>query len=247
MLTRHLLVVRSPCATTVQCPREFPEVAAAAGGFARTTRSTPVGMPGSRSATSARSRRLVRLRTTAPPTALDTTKPTRGGRPARASVTVAWTTSSLDAGSATPGGAHRRREVRPLAQSVRRRQHRRPQAESSERPLRRRAARMVRPARVRMRRRKPWVLARRRLFGWKVRLLTMFSHLRWWAEGPGGRGAGGVRRPSETHDLRGEAATSRARVTGMRKRPNHRPVNGTRERPRGSNQRMRYPGLGKTP
>ena len=85
------------------------------------------------------------------------------------------------AGSATPGGAHRRREVRPLAQSVRRRQHRRPQAESSERPLRRRAARMLRPARVRIRRRKPWVLARRRLFGWKVRLLTMFSHLQWWA------------------------------------------------------------------
>jgi hypothetical protein len=46
------------------------------------------------------------------------------------------------------------------------------QAESSERPLRRRAARMARPARVRMRSRKPWVFARRRLFGWKVRLLT---------------------------------------------------------------------------
>jgi hypothetical protein len=51
----------------------------------------------------------------------------------------------------------------------------------------------------------------------------------------------------KTHDLRGEAAPSRTRVTGMRKQPNHRPVNGTRERPRGSNQRMRYPGLGKTP
>ena len=34
---------------------------------------------------------------------------------------------------------------------------------------------MARPARVRMRRRKPCVLARRRLFGWKVRLLTRFS------------------------------------------------------------------------
>jgi hypothetical protein len=31
---------------------------------------------------------------------------------------------------------------------------------------------MARPARVRMRRRKPWVFARRRLFGWNVRLLT---------------------------------------------------------------------------
>lgn len=34
------------------------------------------------------------------------------------------------------------------------------------RPLRRRAARMARPARVRIRSRKPWVFARRRLFGW---------------------------------------------------------------------------------
>jgi len=50
-----------------------------------------------------------------------------------------------------------------------------PQAESSERPLRRRADKMARPARVRIRRRKPWVLARRRLLGWKVRLLTMIS------------------------------------------------------------------------
>ena len=49
------------------------------------------------------------------------------------------------------------------------------QAESSTRPLRRRAARMARPARVRMRSRKPCVLARRRLFGWKVRLLTCTS------------------------------------------------------------------------
>jgi hypothetical protein len=44
------------------------------------------------------------------------------------------------------------------------------QAESFSRPLRRRAERMVRPARVRIRRRNPCVRARRRLFGWKVRL-----------------------------------------------------------------------------
>src|SRR5450432_134315 len=31
---------------------------------------------------------------------------------------------------------------------------------------------MARPARVRIRNRNPWVLARRRLFGWNVRLLT---------------------------------------------------------------------------
>jgi hypothetical protein len=34
---------------------------------------------------------------------------------------------------------------------------------------------MARPARVRMRSRKPWVFARRRVFGWKVRLLTRYS------------------------------------------------------------------------
>ena len=45
-----------------------------------------------------------------------------------------------------------------------------PQADSSARPLRRRADRMARPARVRIRSRNPWVLLRRRLLGWKVRL-----------------------------------------------------------------------------
>jgi len=48
-------------------------------------------------------------------------------------------------------------------------------AESSVRPLRRRAPRMARPARVRMRRRKPCTLARRRLFGWKVLLLIVIA------------------------------------------------------------------------
>jgi hypothetical protein len=46
------------------------------------------------------------------------------------------------------------------------------QAESFVRPLRRRAATMARPARVRIRRRKPCVRLRRRLLGWNVRLLT---------------------------------------------------------------------------
>ena len=49
------------------------------------------------------------------------------------------------------------------------------QTASRLRPLLRRAERIARPARVRMRRRKPCVLARRRLFGWYVRLLTRFS------------------------------------------------------------------------
>ena len=65
---------------------------------------------------------------------------------------------------------HARETVRPdeLTANV--------QAESSERPLRRRADKMARPARVCMRSRKPCVLARRRLFGWKVRLLTVRLH-----------------------------------------------------------------------
>ena len=46
------------------------------------------------------------------------------------------------------------------------------QALSRSRPLRLRAARTARPARVRIRSRKPCVFARRRLFGWNVRLLT---------------------------------------------------------------------------
>jgi len=49
---------------------------------------------------------------------------------------------------------------------------RKDQALSRSRPLRRRAASTARPARVRMRSRNPCVFARRRLFGWNVRLLT---------------------------------------------------------------------------
>ena len=53
------------------------------------------------------------------------------------------------------------------------------QAESARRPLRRRPDTIARPARVRIRRRKPCTRARRRLFGWKVRLplATTFSSL----------------------------------------------------------------------
>jgi hypothetical protein len=35
---------------------------------------------------------------------------------------------------------------------------------------------IARPARVRIRSRKPWVFDRRRLFGWNVRLLTRYSY-----------------------------------------------------------------------
>lgn len=76
--------------------------------------------------------------------------------------------------------AQRRTEVHRSGDPVRPGEHARTAsagyyAESSVRPLRRRAARMARPARVRMRRRKPCTLARRRLFGWKVLLLIAVS------------------------------------------------------------------------
>src|SRR5699024_8915770 len=49
------------------------------------------------------------------------------------------------------------------------------QAVRARRPLRRRPARIARPARVLMRWRKPCVLARLRVLGWKVCLLTSCS------------------------------------------------------------------------
>src|SRR6185437_1165103 len=76
---------------------------------------------------------------------------------------------------------YRGREVRTAPHPRGRGHHRSPpsprrrdaaQTLTRARPLRRRAARMARPARLRMRSLNPCVLARRRLFGWNVRLLT---------------------------------------------------------------------------
>lgn len=61
------------------------------------------------------------------------------------------------------------------------------QADRRSRPLPRRAARTARPARVLMRVRKPWVLARRRLLGWKVRFMAESSG-KARASGPRGHG-----------------------------------------------------------
>jgi hypothetical protein len=69
----------------------------------------------------------------------------------------------------TGARTHGQRELLAAAHPVRGRQD---QALSRARLLCLRAARTARPARVRMRSRKPCVLARRRLFGWNVRLLT---------------------------------------------------------------------------
>jgi hypothetical protein len=76
------------------------EDAAAAGGKARTTTRLPPGRWSSLAVITWRSRRSTRFRTTAGPTARDTTKPTRGG-PARSPSSPAgersrWTASSPD-------------------------------------------------------------------------------------------------------------------------------------------------------
>ena len=75
-----------------------------------------------------------------------------------------------DRGPAGPGsGADGQLELGAVPHPGLRRQD---QALSRSRPLCLRAARTARPARVRIRSRKPCVFARRRLFGWNVRLLT---------------------------------------------------------------------------
>jgi len=78
--------------------------------------------------------------------------------------------------SATPA-PYRLPEVSGGGQAMADGQHpvARPQTARLLRPLRRRADRIARPARVRIRRRKPCTLWRRRLFGWYVRLLTSSS------------------------------------------------------------------------
>jgi hypothetical protein len=75
-----------------------------------------------------------------------------------------------DSGPAGTGpGAHGQPELGAVTHPGLGRQD---QALSRSRPLCLRAARTARPARVRIRSRKPCVFARRRLFGWNVRLLT---------------------------------------------------------------------------
>ena len=75
-----------------------------------------------------------------------------------------------DTGPACTGpGAHGQPELGAVTHPGLGRQD---QALSRSRPLCLRAARTARPARVRIRSRKPCVFARRRLFGWNVRLLT---------------------------------------------------------------------------
>ena len=150
--------------------------APAAGGKARTTTRHPAGSRFTCDRIRWRSWRLTRLRTTADPTARLTTKPTSGSLRRVASGSTCTTRCVRPA-------VEPRRTVVEKSSLVRMRWtavSKTAQAESFERPLRRRLAKMARPARVRMRRRKPCLRARRRLFGWYVRLLTGASSRRWW-------------------------------------------------------------------
>jgi hypothetical protein len=169
---------------------------------------------------SSRSRRFTRLRTTAEPTARLTTKPTFGA----ASLGTGPTGKSSAPETTEPPTRRPERSVRrnssellirvclgsttPPAQPwlpARLARWGLGQTASCSRPLRRRAASTARPARVRMRMRKPWTFARRRLFGWNVRLLTGTPETRC-----GVRGGHAVRRAVRTWPARSQAAPTDA-------------------------------------
>lgn len=156
-------------------PPRVALVAPADAGSARTTTNAPNGNDANRARIRCRSRRCTRCRTTEPPTVRPTTKPTRGGDPpASTSLSRARCTTTEPQPTRRPRrtavAKSSRRVSRVAAGNNVTAPRRMRQADSSERPLRRRAAMIARPARVRMRNRNPWVLARRRLFGWNVRL-----------------------------------------------------------------------------
>ena len=76
---------------------------------------------------------------------------------------------AIEQGEPSRCGAPGESDRRSLTRAIPATRH---QTASCWRPLRRRAAMTARPARVRIRSRKPCTFARRRLFGWNVRLLT---------------------------------------------------------------------------
>ena len=160
-----------------------------AEGCARTTIRSPGFQASSRAAHKARRRRATRCRTTELPTDLLTMKPTRGGS-ALDSAEVTCTTTVVRAARRPPRTAAEKSTLRRIlcaAGST-------GQAARRARPLRRRDERIDRPARVRMRSRKPWVLARRRLLGWNVRFdtgtprMTGRARRGWPPQGGGGTG-----------------------------------------------------------
>jgi hypothetical protein len=155
--------------------------AVAARGLARNTSRLPPGSDRRYARARCLSRRRTLLRTTAGPTARLTMNPTRAGSssgrtsrwpeisglPARLPSRTAALNSARCRILAAAGSIGPHHPGRLGTRSVRA-----GQTLTRPRPLRRLAASTARPARVRMRSRKPCVLARRRLFGWNVRLLT---------------------------------------------------------------------------
>lgn len=151
----------------------------AIAGSARTTSSSPSPTTPARARCRHcwRSFRVTAWRTTALPTALETTKPNRGprgwaifGSVCPALLAGRRCTTRVRVPAREPPRITRVNCCGELSLSVR--------GSTSEpyslghyavslaRPLRRRAAMMARPARVRMRMRKPCLRARRRLLGW---------------------------------------------------------------------------------
>ncbi len=127
---------------------------------------------------------------TAFPTVLLTMSPTRAGSE-QASLDLTWSTR-------VEREARRPRRTAAVKSALRRMRWAAGstgQAARRARPLRRRAERIERPARVRIRSRKPWVLARRRLLGWNVRLDTRGSE--GWLGGKAGAAPAGQVRKSE--------------------------------------------------
>ena len=158
-----------------------PAGSVAASGIARTTIPIPAEVSATWAAARCRKRHLTRLRVTAFPTAPLTTKPTRvPSSRCPSSQCTAWTTS-VGRLTRIPRLVVCRKsmELRILNDRGNMRSIDQAHADRRARPLRRRAEMMARPARVRIRRRKPWVRLRRRLLGWNVRLLTEeLPHLR---------------------------------------------------------------------
>lgn len=137
----------------------------AASGPPETTTSNPGAS--SRERTAARSLRLIRLRVTAGPADLLTAKPIRGGPASPRSRAAALT--PLRRERLPSPWTRRKSELRHSAAGFT------PAidyAEMRARPLARRFFRIARPARVFIRARKPCLRLRRRVLGWKVRLVT---------------------------------------------------------------------------
>ena len=88
------------------------------------------------------------------------------------------------------------------------------------RPLRRRAARIDRPARVRIRRRNPWVFARRRVFGWYVRFpLAILGSFAKTKAGNSPAEDGSIRKHPWMEGLTTESASRRSRPLAWGKTP----------------------------